>query len=517
MTTDSISVEFPVQSWRSRSFEPAEISTVQSENLSGILKVGELWSLIVSGQHVVTAHRDDGDWVPLAPDDMEFTAEDAKLYESPDDESAALLACRVAQADSGDTYYTEDQPIDQIDELLEEQSFDGYIKMDENTMTGTHYISYVDGDRYVFTDANTADEPLTGDEAYTRMCSEVAIYLISETTVHTDIDYFQRAESELASSQQQKTDPADDDGDEPESSSQTNTDTDTPQHGSQPAETQPQIDATTRLDNIEAAVSQLEAKIDELSSLLQTTAVSDSTQHSLTPRQAIENTRLSIRPKLGKADSEEDMQAETKRPRKNIIPIATLDTENTTVEDTSYEDFIRGTVEHQFVEWISSEFYSHIERRGAVNLPGVEQMVSQMRQIVFRDTLENNATSGSETSYDAVIYGKNGEPTGIVTQIDADREGRISDIRKTIGHLQPVADSNTNMLNVFVLSSSGFSPGICPEMQGLTEEKGIMKREDRDALVKSDDGGEMHVCLLEVTKTEFFVVYPEKQIDTSPP
>ncbi|MFB6112363.1 MAG: hypothetical protein ABEJ35_07500 [Halobacteriaceae archaeon] len=75
-------------------------------------------------------------------------------------------------------YYSEDTPLEEIEETLSGGGFTGYVELSENVLSGDYYLVYHGGEARAVAFIGTRSELVTGTAAREQMADEVGIYRV---------------------------------------------------------------------------------------------------------------------------------------------------------------------------------------------------------------------------------------------------------------------------------------------------------------------------------------------------
>lgn len=165
-----------IRDWPSRSIEEAHdgLRNLADADFSGALDVGDAWVFVLDGQVVGIS---DG-----TMDDLGGTAGTA--YQAPGEALPLLFAMQsTGDAEPRAQYYTEETPLDDVDETLSAGGFTGYLELSENVLSGDYYVVYHGGRSRAVAVVGTREEVILGEEAYRLAADEVGIYDVIEAPI----------------------------------------------------------------------------------------------------------------------------------------------------------------------------------------------------------------------------------------------------------------------------------------------------------------------------------------------
>ena len=164
-----------VERWDSRPFRGGTggLSDLTARDFSGAISAAESWLFVLNGRAVGTIGGDLEDVV-----DASGTA-----YEAPDPALPLLASMEESNGETRATYYTNETPLSEVDETLQDGSFTGYIELSEKVLSGDYYLVYYGGRRMAVAFIGNAERLVTGEEAFERAADEVGIYEVIDVDV----------------------------------------------------------------------------------------------------------------------------------------------------------------------------------------------------------------------------------------------------------------------------------------------------------------------------------------------
>ena len=149
------------------------IDALASRRFSGAVETGGTWLFLRDGEALAVVS--DLESTPRPGDIGVFEDAVGQQYEAPKPAAATLAAMLALDGEVRGRYFTDDTPLDAVDETLSEGGFTGYVELSENVLSGDYYSVYVDGevDHIAFVGSS---QLLSGEEAESRAAGEVGIY-----------------------------------------------------------------------------------------------------------------------------------------------------------------------------------------------------------------------------------------------------------------------------------------------------------------------------------------------------
>ncbi|MFC7214842.1 transcriptional regulator [Saliphagus sp. GCM10025334] len=165
-----------VERWDSRPFSGGYdgLSSLADEEFSGAVTTGGAWAFMLNGRIVGVV---DGAL-------EQFDGASGTTYVAPHPSLPLLCTMDEQGGETRAKYYTNDTPLSEVDQTLQEGSFTGYVELSEQVLSGDYYLVYYGGRRMAAAYIGNAQRLLTGDEAFERADDEVGIYEV----VDVDID-----------------------------------------------------------------------------------------------------------------------------------------------------------------------------------------------------------------------------------------------------------------------------------------------------------------------------------------
>lgn len=154
--------------WNAQPFEEGYdgLRSLVERDFSGAVTDGFAWAILVNGRIVGVF---DGDIDA-------FENADGTAYVAPEPEVALLFAMQEMGGESRAQYYTEETPIETVDDTLSDGGFTGYIELSENVLSGDYYVVYSGGKSTGVAFVGNAETLHTGSDAFERAADEVGIY-----------------------------------------------------------------------------------------------------------------------------------------------------------------------------------------------------------------------------------------------------------------------------------------------------------------------------------------------------
>ncbi|WP_049925167.1 DUF7527 domain-containing protein [Halopiger goleimassiliensis] len=169
-----------VEQWDSRPFSGGydELSDLADRGFSGSVSAAGTWLFMLNGRVVGVFDGDIED----------FENASGTIYDAPHPSLPLLCSMKEQGGETQAKYYTNDTPLREVDETLQDGSFTGYVELSENVLSGDYYAVYYGGRRMAAAFIGNAERLVTGDEAFERAADEVGIYEVMDVDVDvTDV------------------------------------------------------------------------------------------------------------------------------------------------------------------------------------------------------------------------------------------------------------------------------------------------------------------------------------------
>ncbi|WP_254529670.1 DUF7527 domain-containing protein [Natrinema gelatinilyticum] len=169
-----------VEEWGSRPFSGGfdGLSNLAAANFSGAVSAAGSWLFLLNGRIVGIFDGEIED----------FESASGTQYEAPHPSLPLLCTMEEHGGETRANYYTNETPLQEVDETLQNGSFTGYIELSENVLSGDYYAVYYGGRRMAAAYIGNAERLLTGEEAFDRAADEVGIYEVLDVEIDvTDV------------------------------------------------------------------------------------------------------------------------------------------------------------------------------------------------------------------------------------------------------------------------------------------------------------------------------------------
>ncbi len=166
-----------VERWDSRPFD-GDLHALAGADFSGAVVADGTWLFLLGGRIVGVI---DGEI-------EEVVGGSGTVYEAPHRALPLLCSMEAQRGAPRGQYYTNETPLEEVDDTLQEGAFTGYVELSENVLSGDYYLVYYGGRRMAIAYIGNAERLLVGEEAFERAVDEVGIYDVIDVEVEvTDV------------------------------------------------------------------------------------------------------------------------------------------------------------------------------------------------------------------------------------------------------------------------------------------------------------------------------------------
>ena len=272
----------------------------------------------------------------------------------------------------------------------------------------------------------------------------------------------------------------------------------------------------SEVERLEGDVADLESEVEQLRSRLR-----DGTEgkQRLSREDALAGTNLFIRydskggGTLDKAHRG-DVDKEEVNTNLRLEHHTQFDADEVVVEGEPFDDFLRGTVYREYVEWVVRELLYEIQATGHVK--GLQQLYDAIPQIDRAELLgdvsvqftEDGEQYREQRSFDVVLRDRMGNPL-VVANINDSRNPADREMMETvIGNGIDVKESNESLSSAMMVTASFFKPGALDAADEAAG-GGLLSRDAKKSYVKLNRKSGYHLVLVESRDGDFHVNVPE--------
>lgn len=283
-------------------------------------------------------------------------------------------------------------------------------------------------------------------------------------------------------------------------------------------------EATQQVSSLEATVAELESTVETLEHRLADAREDRSDDEdasspdvtSVSADRALEGTNLFVRysHKSGSTlDDAFDGTASREEVDENVRleHHTDFDADEAVVEDRPFDEWLTGTIEYGFSEWLATEFIHDVrETRNQSSLEALYQAIPDVDRIEFRGTLQVPTAEGETEgrTFDVVLRDRMGDPLVVANLNDSREPATESMVDSLVESASPVGELEPSLAGAFVVTASYFEPGALETAYDATG-GGLLRRDRRKSFVKLSRKEGYHLCLVETRNGEFHVNVPE--------
>ena len=270
------------------------------------------------------------------------------------------------------------------------------------------------------------------------------------------------------------------------------------------------------LEELRRTVAELEAELEAAESELQAAQeYIPEGDHELPAEEAIAGTNLFVRyerkggPTLEAAHNG-DAGREAVNDNLRLEHHTEFEDDGAVVDGESFEDWLRGTIEYGFVEWLTRSFVHDVrETRNQTAMGKLYDAIPEIDRVEFRGSVDLGEEADEESaSFDVVLRDRMGQPL-FVTDLNDSRDPATEPMLESlIRNATPVGEANERMAAAFFVTTSYYEPGALETAEEATG-GGFLSRGKNKSFVKLSRKDGYHLCLVETRENEFHVSLPE--------
>ena len=282
-------------------------------------------------------------------------------------------------------------------------------------------------------------------------------------------------------------------------------------------------EAAATADELEAEVEELRATVEELEGDLRVaeTELEAAQEYmpegdrDVPPEEAMAGTNLFVRyerkggPTLEDAHNG-DADREAVNDNLRLEHHTEFDEDGAIVDGEPFEEWLQGTVEYGFVEWLTRSLLHDVrETRNQTAMGKLFGAIPEIDRIEFRGSVDlGEAAEEESAAFDVVIRDRMGQPL-IVTDLNSSREPATEPMLESLlRNATPVGETNEGLAAAFFVTSSYYEPGALETAEEATG-GGLLGRGKRKSFVKLSRKDGYHLSLVETRDGEFHVSVPE--------
>jgi hypothetical protein len=269
-------------------------------------------------------------------------------------------------------------------------------------------------------------------------------------------------------------------------------------------------------DDLRAEVERLQEEQARLESEF---GVATDAEQRMTAAEALDGTDLFVRyDSKGKATLAKAHDGGTRRTdvdeNLRLEKHTQFDAETVSVGGQRYDEFLEGTVDYKFVQWVTRELLFEIRDTGHADglrtlydaLPKVDR--AELDGVVGVSYTEDGEEVHSQESFDVVLRDRMGDPL-LVANINDSREAATqSMMERLVTTAERVGQTTDGFAAAFLVTESFFEPAALETASEATR-GGLLSRDKRESFVNLSRKRGYHLCLVEARNENFSLAVPE--------
>ncbi|MFB6175889.1 MAG: hypothetical protein ABEI99_01855, partial [Halobaculum sp.] len=271
-------------------------------------------------------------------------------------------------------------------------------------------------------------------------------------------------------------------------------------------------------ERLESRVAELESEIEDLrEQLAEVEEYVPDGDHEVSVADALSGTNLFVRydskggETLETAHDETATRAEVEE-NMRIETHTDFEQAGAVVDGQSYDDFLDGRIEYQFVQWIVRDLLYEIQQTGTEGkLKDLYDAIPEIDRAELHGTVgiyDEEAEVDTERPFDVILRDRMGEPLVVANVTDSRDATRGPAVQELIDDARDVAEYEDSLGCAFYVTASFFEPGA---LEAVTEETGggFLSRSKRASYVKLARKQGFHLSLVESREEGFHITVPE--------
>jgi len=187
---------------------------------------------------------------------------------------------------------------------------------------------------------------------------------------------------------------------------------------------------------------------------------------------------------------------------------------NVAVEGQAFDEFLTGTLEFNFVDWVVGGLLYEIRDTGhAGSLERLYDAIPEIDRAELKGSVslvyqENGDEVREQKQFDVVLRDRMGNPLIVADLNDSRQPVTESGMATLEGSASRVKETNDRLSAAFVVTSSFFEPGALETAAEATSGS-FLSRDSKKSFVKLSRKDGYHLCLVEARGTDFHINVPE--------
>ncbi|WP_436927341.1 DUF7527 domain-containing protein [Halosimplex amylolyticum] len=275
-------------------------------------------------------------------------------------------------------------------------------------------------------------------------------------------------------------------------------------------------DLAAEVDELEAEVGRLESQLQEIEAEFGDAV---DAERRMSPGEALDQTNLFVRyESKGKATLETAHAGDASREKvgENLgLEYHTqFERDNVSVSGRPFDEFLRETIQFQFVTWVINDLLYEIRDTGKVAelqalydaIPKIDR--AELNGTVATEYTEDGQERRSQESFDVVMRDRMGNPLLTANMNDSRQAASESMMSALVTASSHVGESTETLGASFLVTSSFFEPEALETAAEATS-GGLLSRDKRESFVKLSRKQGYHLCLVEAREEKFHLAVPE--------
>lgn len=271
-------------------------------------------------------------------------------------------------------------------------------------------------------------------------------------------------------------------------------------------------------ERLESRVEELESELaDARERLREFEAERPDGDTEVTPAAALSGTNLFVRydsksdPTLENAHDETATRTEVEE-NLRVETHTDFESDDAVVAGESYDEFLTGTVEYSFVDWVIRELLYELQETGAEGkLRDLYDAIPKVDRAELHGAVElvgEDQKVEGERPFDVILRDRMGDPLVVANVTDAREATAEPEVTELISDAREVAESRDSLGAAVYVSASFFEPRA---LEAVTAETGggLLSRNKRASYVKLARKRGFHLGLVESREEGFHFTVPE--------
>ncbi|WP_135822577.1 DUF7527 domain-containing protein [Halostella litorea] len=280
---------------------------------------------------------------------------------------------------------------------------------------------------------------------------------------------------------------------------------------------------TERVTELEAEIQRLEGEVDrlegELTEAKRAAGGAPDADRRIGAAEALQGTNLFVRyASKGDATLEDahagNADAEEVNANLRLEHHTQFDSGNVAVDGQAFDEFLTGTLEFDFVDWVVGELIYEIRDTGhAGSLEDLYDAIAEIDRAELKGSVslvyqENGDEVREQKQFDVVLRDRMGNPLIVADLNDSREPVTQSGMASLENSASRVKETNGRLSAAFVVTSSFFEPGALETAAEATSGS-FLSRDSKKSFVKLSRKDGYHLCLVEARGTDFHINVPE--------